>query len=437
MNRAWLEALFEWSAVRWLAATVLMGRGGMWWITGRRYRAFVDICWVARVSGVVPWEGIADRLVFRVLGEAKRTGRNPVVDWYRADSASRECADLFTLTGNGKADLLRDLIVLKSPSGDEKGVILLKYVRTFSAVVALFDLERLMGRYQFVLEPCWAGYCDPGLLMFVTAGHPVIVQCFTDADHAFVSRIGYPMVPVPLGPADWVNAEVFDLPTPTEKTYDVVMVANWARHKRHALLFRALQGIRDRDLKVLLVGFPWAGRTSDDVRREAAAFPNERVTLTIEEQVPHSELAKLLQQCKVFLFLSKKEGDNKALVEAMFADVPAIVYERTIGGASSRINAATGVLASDKDLPAAIRYMLDHRDQFAPRRWALEHTGSEVATRVVDDALRAAATRSGQAYTTAIVEKINAPNLAYREPSSRARFQADYDFIFSCRRKAG
>jgi len=161
------------------------------------------------------------------------------------------------------------------------------------------------------------------------------------------------------------------------------------------------------------------------------------VTLTIEEQVPHSELAKLLQQCKVFLFLSKKEGDNKALVEAMFADVPAIVYERTIGGASSRINAATGALASDKDLPEAIRYMLDHREQFAPRRWALEHTGSEVATRVVDDALRAAATRSGQAYTTAIVEKINAPNLAYREPSSRARFQADYDFIFSCRRKAG
>ena len=154
---------------------------------------------------------------------AGQTRPNPIVDWYRADPASRQCGDL-SLTGHGTADLWRDLIVLKSPSGDEKGVILLKYARTFSAVVALFDLKRLMNRYQFVLEPCWAGYCDPALLMFVAAGEPVIVQCFTDADHDFVSRIGYPLLPVRLGPA--VGRRVGLRGSAGRKEYDLVMVAN-------------------------------------------------------------------------------------------------------------------------------------------------------------------------------------------------------------------
>ena len=376
---------------------------------------------------------LSERVVFGVIAQANRTGHNPLLDWYRADPSSQACADLYSLTGHGSADLLRDLIVLKSASASEKGVVLLKYVRTFSAVVALFDLPRLMSRYQFVLEPCWAGYCDPGLLMLVTPGQPVVVQCFTEADHEFVLRIGKPFIPVRLGPADWVNADVFNVSRSAPKLYDVVMVANWAPHKRHALLFRALAAIRDRDLRVLLIGFPWASRTADDIRREAAAAVNERVSLEIKEKIPHAELAKLLHQCKVFVFLSKKEGDNKALVEAMFADVPAIVYDRTIGGAGSRVNAATGVFASEKELAAKISYMLDHHDEFSPRRWALEHTGSEVATRRLNDELHQAAEAYGGTYVTGIVEKTNAPNLAYKVPADRARFQADYDFIFSCR----
>ncbi len=433
MTNAWMETLFEWSAVRWIAAVAFLCRGGLWWAIGRRYRAMVDYCWVARVSNVPLLQRLAERVVFGVLAEANRTGRNPLLDWYRADHASQECAELFSLTGHGSADLLRDLIVLKSATAGEKGVILLKYVRTFSAVVALFDLRRLMGRYQFVLEPCWAGYCDPALLMFVAPGQPVAVQCFTEADYAFISRIGKPFLPVRLGPADWVDADVFDIPPVTSKQYDLVMVANWASHKRHALLFRALQSIRDRDLHVLLVGFPWAGRTADDIRREAAASPNERVHIEIVESIPHAELARLLRQCKVFVFLSKKEGDNKALVEAMFADVPSIVYDRTVGGAGSRVNEATGMFASEQKLAARICYMLDHHDEFSPRRWALKHTGSAVATGLLNDALREAVTTIGGVYTNSIVEKTNAPNLAYKDSSDRVRFQDDYDLIFSCR----
>jgi glycosyltransferase involved in cell wall biosynthesis len=263
-----------------------------------------------------------------------------------------------------------------------------------------------------------------------------MVMCFTKEDHAFVERVGAPLVPLRMGPADWVNADVFRAPAPAPKIYDLVMVANWARHKRHAQLFDALSAIRDRDVRVLLVGFAWSDRTADDIRREAAAMNNPRVTVDIRENVKHETLSGLLAQCKAFVFLSRKEGDNKAVVEAMFADVPAIVFADTIGGAGSRVNAATGVFATDAELTQKILYMLDHYREFTPRAWALEHTGSGVATRVLDDALRAAVTSTGGRYTHGIVEKTNAPNLAYKDPACRAGFEADYAHILGCRREA-
>jgi glycosyltransferase involved in cell wall biosynthesis len=343
---------------------------------------------------------------------------------------------VYTQSGGGPHDLLRDLIVLKRRTRDEKGVILLKYVRTFDAVVAMLDLPRLMQHYTFVLEPCWAGYCDPSLLMFIAPGHPVIVQCFTEDDTRFVAALGPPLVPVRLGPADWVNADLFKPRQLETKPYDLVMVANWGSHKRHAQLFKALAQVRDRNVRALLIGFPWSGRTADDIRREAASIGNELVQVDVIEKVPAAEVADHVSQSKVFVFLSKKEGDNKALVEAMFTDVPAIVFDKTIGGAGSRINASTGIFSSDEDLHANILHMLDHYREFSPRQWALEHSGSLVATKILNDVLKKTITAAGGQYTEDIVEKTNSPNLAYKDDGWRARFRPDYEFILGCRRSA-
>ena len=106
----------------------------------------------------------------------------------------------------------------------------------------------------------------------------------------------------------------------------------------------------------------------------------------------------------------------------------------TVGGARSRINASTGILSSDEALAQNIEYMLDHLADFAPRAWATAHTGSENATRILDAALRSAAVAQGRPYTESIVETVNAPNLAYRHPADRRRFDADYAFVLSCLR---
>jgi len=421
--------------VRWVAACFFYLRAGLFGALGRRYRAFDDLCWIVRVTHAQPWLTLARRALDRELAETRRTGVNPFLEAFLADPSAEAVASLYSITGRGPHDLWRDVIVLKAASADEKGVILLKYARTFSALAALADLPRLMRHYHFVLEPCWAGYCAPAALIYYAPGNPVVVQCFTAADRAFIESVGAPFVPVQLGPADWVDSDIFAPPRVESKPYDIVMVANWGKHKRHAQLFRALREIRDRDVSVLLAGFDWAGRTADDIRREAARYANPRVRLEIREKVPAQELAALVARSRMFVFLSRKEGDNKALVEAMFADVPAIVYDRTVGGASGRINPATGVLASDRELGARIAWMLDHHAQFEPRRWALEHTGSPVATRVLDAALAQAVAAAGGRYTRGIAEKTNAPNLAYKRKGERARFQADYDFIASCLRE--
>ncbi len=428
------EALLETTIVRTPLEVALLSRGAALLAAGRLYRGLNDVSRAYRVSRQGLVRAPARRIVFRTIEAIRRDGRNHIVDSYRATRAAASCAALYTLAG-GPHDLFRDLIVLKRARPGEKGVILLKYMRTFDAVVSLFDLAGLMERYVFALEPCWTGYCDPSLLMYLAPGHPVVVQCFTKEDEEFVSAIGAPFVPVRLGPADWVDADLFAPPSPdTAKEHDLVMVANWASHKRHVQLFRALRAI-DRPVRVLLIGFPWGGRTADDVKREAASLSNGYVTIDVMERLPAHEVARHVGCSKVFVFLSRKEGDNKALVEAMFADVPAIVYRRTIGGASGRINPLTGVLASDDELGERIRFMLDHWREFTPRAWALEHSGSANATRMLDEALRRSVVAAGGRYTEGIVEKLNSPNLTYRDPAARAWFQADYRHILRCLRR--
>lgn len=395
----------------------------------------MDFCWVERVSGITPLRRIARRVIFNAVRSAGTSTPNPIVASYHSEPASDACANLYSLTGRGPHDLFRDVIVLKSASTSEKGVILLKYVRTFDAMNALFDVPGLMQRYVFVLEPCWAGYCDPSLLMFLVPGQPVFVQCFTEDDFRFIEQVGAPLVPLRLGPADWVDADLFRPRACRRKAYDLAMVASWARGKRHSQLFSALEQITDRDIRVLLVGFSNSGRTSEDVRREAEAIRNPRISIEIIDSIPATQVADYVSQCRAFVFLSRKEGDNKALVEAMFADVPAIVYAGTIGGARSRINPATGVLAEDDQLADRIREVLDHAGRFQPRSWALAHTGSTNATRVLDDVIRRTLTGMGYAWSGTIVEKTNSPNLAYKDPADRVRFQGDYQFILECRRR--
>jgi glycosyltransferase involved in cell wall biosynthesis len=380
------------------------------------YRRISDFCWVERVSATPALQRIAHRAIERYMAGPAVDGESALVRAFLASPVSRAARQRW-LPADGTLDsAFRDIMVLKAPGPGERGVLILKYSAKFDLFVSLFDLRPVMRDYTIVLEPCWAGYSDPSILMFRVPGEDVVIQCPEDADFRYITDLRSNLVPVRLGAADWVDQELFATePEPQPKQYDVIMVANWAKHKNHDKLFAALPKTRTRPLSVLLLGFDLGGRTDADIRREMAAYDLAGISVEIKKSLPPAEVAAHLHRSKVFVLLSEKEGANKAIVEALFAGVPAIVYEGFVGGARAKINDQTGILSSFEELAGAIDRMVAAHARFTPRAWALEHTGSRNATRQLNERLMALALARGEVWTRDIVEKVNAPNLAYKQ----------------------
>jgi glycosyltransferase involved in cell wall biosynthesis len=407
------RVLIRFWLVRVLLGAFFVGRGAvlLWY---DRFRGVRDFCWVYRVSGISFLRSISYRVVRRFVFD-KRGGPNPLVEAFLQSSACDQTIRRFLHGNASAATVFRDVMVLKVPREQERGVLLLKYTAKFDLFVALFDLDRIRSDYYIVLEPCWAGYCDPSILMFLSSRYDVIVQSPEPSDFEFIERLDGNLIPVSLGASDWVDPELFAAPQAgAPRDFDLVMVANWGRHKNHRKLFEALHTVMHRPLSVLLIGFEHGGRTAADVTRDFHRRHLDGIALEVRERLSASEVASHLRRSKVFLLLSEKEGSNKAVVEAFFSDVPAIVYRGLIGGARTKINPMTGMLSSFEELAESIDEMIERHGQFSPRRWAHAHSGSRNATAELSRVLRSIAEARGERWTVDIVEKVNNPNLSYK-----------------------
>jgi len=410
------EYIFSILLFRTLIAGTILVRSRIHHVFRRYYKEASDLCWLGRVSRIPIFASVGERYVTSLVICTRNGNHNSLRHHFLNSHDAVQTKRSYSLFGEGQLDIFRNLIVLKESAGKERGVLLIKYTPTFDAVIAFFDLEGIQREYYIVLEPSWAGYCDPSVLLFLSHEHPVFIQCPEPEDYRYIQSLGSNLVPLDFGSADWVDADLFESGRNVDKEFDVVMVANWGRHKRHHELFRALSTIRDRRLRVLLIGFPWGGRTKDTIRAEAGSFSLAHVELVIEENLTAQQVADYLRRSRVFVLLSKKEGPNKAIVEAIFCDIPVIVYDGFVGGAQTKIQPHTGRLSSDRDLGASILYTLDHLEGFSPREWALQHTGSSRTTQRLTESIRSIAETGDVPWTKGIWEKVNNPNLSYRDP---------------------
>ena len=380
------------------------------------YRGVTDLCWVQRVSGIGPLQRIAYRFITQYIFDGGRGAGRMMTAFLNSDAATR-AANRIVKREAEYDSMFRDIIVIKAPGQGEKGVIVLEYTTRFDLFVALFDYERIIRDYYIVLEPCWAGYCDPSILMFVNSGADIIIQAPEQRDFEFIETLACNLKPLMLGSSDWIDAQLFAPPPDgSPRPYDLVMVANWAKHKNHRKLFAALEHVRHRPISLLLIGVDWGGRTTEDIANEMREFNLPHVAVEFKTNIPAREVAKYLGQSKAFLLLSEKEGSNRAIVEALFANTPAILYENFVGGAKGKISPQTGILSSFDGLADAIDRILDTNESFTPRAWALAHTGSRNATAKLNDTLRSIATANGEKWETNIIEKVNNPNFNYRNP---------------------
>jgi glycosyltransferase involved in cell wall biosynthesis len=407
------KTLFRFWPVRALAGLFFLVRG-LVALPLAAYRGITDLCWVHRVSGIGPLQRLALRVITGYLFD-RRAGDGRLMKAFLASDAAARAANRILKREAEFDSMFRDIMVLKAPSRGEKGVMVLEYTARFDLFVALFDFDRISRDYYIVLEPCWAGYSDPSILMFVNSKTDIIVQAPEQRDFEFISSLNCNLKPINLGSSDWIDADLFAPPPEgSPRPYDLIMVANWAKHKNHRKLFAALQHVHRRPISVLLVGVDWGGRTGEDVLAEMRQFDLPHVTVDLKTNIPAREVAMCLGQSKAFLLLSEKEGSNRAIVEALFANTPAILYENFVGGAKGKVNPQTGMLSTFDGLAGVIDDMLDRHDRFTPRAWALEHTGSRNATAKLNAMLKAIAESKGETWTIGIVEKVNNPNFNYK-----------------------
>src|SRR5262249_48307468 len=147
-------------------------------------------------------------------------------------------------------------------------------------------------------------------------------------------------------------------------------------------------------------------RTRDEFQEQLRrAGIEDQVTLFQGLKGP--EINSVLNRSKVHVLLTKIEGGNVALMEAMAANVPSVVYKHIIGPRKGDFNAMTGVLADDDELPQALADTVDAHDRFRPREWFLQHTGFQIATQKLNEVLRENALARKEPWTRDIVPKFN------------------------------
>lgn len=329
------------------------------------------------------------------------------------------------------------VIVLRSASSTRRGVIVVNYSSYFPLVQTLFDLERIAQSYVIVLEPSWAGFCDPNVLSYADVGEPVVVQSWEPRDAHLLREINAGLVPVNLGNSCWIDHRMF-VPRPDlARDIDVVMVAAWGDYKRHHRFFEAVASLRrgGRLLNVTLAGY---GDGMDSVR---ASAENRGILdqLTFVHQVPPQQVAELYARARVNVLWSRFEGNNRAIVEGMLCDTPCILREgHNFGHQYDFINSTTGRFATEAQLPEALVEIIDHPERYAPREWVMENRSCIGATLQLErtvDAIGETDPTDDLADTSLAVKLNHLDGMIYFDEADRSRFAEDYEFLRKAIRK--
>ena len=327
---------------------------------------------------------------------------------------------------NDYAERQGDLIILKkyNKNNNEKGVIYISYTEGIGRFAALYDIDKLASKYQFVFEPSWWGYQNALLLLYYGINTDIVIECPYFKDKEFIKYLNYNFHQSELGFGDWVDDDKFNTKKYKEKDFDIVMVGNWGKVKRHEVLFKAVKKMTSKP-KIALIGYPAFQRTKMDIVKEAKRHGIDEIC-TFYEKIPPSEVADILSRTKVNVLLSKGEGANRGIYEGMFCGNVVVVYKNNKGVNLNNINQNTGYLSGEDELPQILETAIRNYEKFDTRKWAEENTGYKKATKILNTQLKKITLQKGYLWTENIVSKKNLPNLVYAKESDRKYFESEY-----------
>lgn len=319
---------------------------------------------------------------------------------------------------------LRKSLPIRMPDSNGKGVLFIWFEYDLLTLLSIRELESLLDRYRIIFMGSWSPPCYQALWSFpFEYRHELVTGLSHPDDGRRIRSLGFEATILPLYMSSWQEPGDFNPRPWAERDVDIVMVANWARFKRHWVLFDALRGMERPDLRVILIGQPDSGRTVDTIRGEAEAFG---VAGQIEflDRIAVEEVWHWLERSRVSLIFSRREGSCVAVAESLMAGAPVGLLKDAEIGSRAFINSETGILIdSRKRLPSQIISLLkEHRGSV--RHWAAENIS-------VDRSLRLTAQVLGLKHCDELIPLVCRGTLAYREGKLEKRITKEVEALRS------
>lgn len=309
-------------------------------------------------------------------------------------------------------------------SAREKGVLFISFEGQWIKLLKPANFQELAARYTVVVAP---SYSPPHVLInyafpAIFPG-PVFTLISNPKDLDVFPRMSPNLVTVPLYASSWVNPDLFQPLPRQDRTIDLLMVANFAKFKRHQAFFSALRSM-PRDLRILLIGQDQDGRTAETIR-ETARWYGVEDRFTLLSHQPYREVTKYFCQARTSVVLSKREGSCVAIAESMFADAPAALLREAGIGSRVFINEQTGCFLDGAHLARDLTEFIRGADRYAPRAWATANISCFHSTRTLNAVLRQKALELGQDWTQDIAPMQWSPDPMLVHPEDRARLAGE------------
>lgn len=327
----------------------------------------------------------------------------------------------------GGTELTRS-IVLKAPGpDDEKGVLLLTAEYNWLKLLTTpSDFKDLESRFTLLFSAGWSplDYGLIGLALRKTTGS-VFVE---PGNFSEVSRIEalHPRVRcLPTICSAWIHPDLFHPKPLADRKIDLLMVANWAPFKRHWDLFTALKQM-PQNLRITLIGQPDGPFTVDRIRQQARDFGSKQ-DIQYVENLRVEQVYEAMCDSRALIILSRQEGPCVVVTESMFADTPVAMLRHAHIGSKAYINEQTGVLLDSGLMSRQLMSLLDLRDQFRPREWAIKNISCHTSLARWNAFLRDNAIAEGRPWTRELVPFCWKPFAVYLRPEDQASMKPVYE----------
>jgi glycosyltransferase involved in cell wall biosynthesis len=302
--------------------------------------------------------------------------------------AGRHAAEnVKTAPTSGVASLERSVILKPFVSEREPGFLAVSFEHELMKLVRLSSFSRLERQYRIVFLPTWQPFYSVALsLLDARSTQPYFLMPSAFSERDLCGEFSQKCTFLPFHAASWVRAALYPASS-QKKTIDLLMVANFSRHKRHWRLLEALSQM-PREIRAVFAGVPLSGRTAASLYEEARLFGVEDRTEIIESP-PDESLRDLLRAARLLCAMTHKEGSYIAVAEALMAGTPVAMFSNAKIGTKAYINDETGFLLSPrKRLAPQLMRALDNAEVFQPQTWAKENISAEVNSVSLNKLLR-------------------------------------------------